>query len=105
MRTFTTLALGLVTAAVASASDVVSLTKDSFPDFIKENDLVLAECKCLLALASSRLVQLLTCMVFSLRSMCPHTCKHLMLLTVRFLAIAMVVSAPSTRNLSIPSDY
>jgi protein disulfide-isomerase A1 len=30
-------------AAVASASDVSSLTKDTFPDFIKENDLVLAE--------------------------------------------------------------
>jgi hypothetical protein len=45
MRTFTTLALGLIGAAVASASDVSSLTKDTFPDFIKENDLVLAECK------------------------------------------------------------
>ncbi|KAK0118859.1 protein disulfide-isomerase precursor [Cadophora gregata f. sp. sojae] len=43
MRSFQALALGLVSAAVASASDVASLTKDTFPDFIKENDLVLAE--------------------------------------------------------------
>lgn len=47
MRTFKTIALGLIGAAVASASDVSSLTKDTFPDFIKDNDLVLAECKCL----------------------------------------------------------
>jgi protein disulfide-isomerase A1 len=46
MRTFTTVALGLVGAAIASASDVASLTKDTFPDFVKANDLVLAECKC-----------------------------------------------------------
>ena len=45
MRTFNTLALGLLGAAVASASDVSSLTKDTFPDFVKENDIVLAECK------------------------------------------------------------
>lgn len=45
MKTFTALAVGLVGAAVASASDVASLTKDTFPDFVKENDLVLAECK------------------------------------------------------------
>jgi hypothetical protein len=45
MRTFTTLAIGLVGAAVASASDVSALTKDTFGDFVKENDLVLAECK------------------------------------------------------------
>jgi protein disulfide-isomerase A1 len=45
MRTFTTVALGLLGAAVASASDVASLTKDTFPDFVKANDLVLAECK------------------------------------------------------------
>jgi protein disulfide-isomerase A1 len=43
MRTFTALAAGLLGAAVASASDVTVLTKDSFPDFVKENDLVLAE--------------------------------------------------------------
>ena len=43
MRTITTFALGLLGAAVASASDVESLTKDSFPDFVKDNDLVLAE--------------------------------------------------------------
>lgn len=45
MRTFTTVALGLFGAAVASASDVSSLTKDTFTDFVTENDLVLAECK------------------------------------------------------------
>jgi protein disulfide-isomerase A1 len=38
-------ALGLVGAVIASASDVASLTKDTFPDFVKANDLVLAECK------------------------------------------------------------
>lgn len=35
--------LGL--AAVAAASDVHELGKDTFNDFVKENDLVLAECK------------------------------------------------------------
>jgi protein disulfide-isomerase A1 len=45
MKTFTTVALGLIGAAVASASDVTSLTKDTFPDFVNENPLVLAECK------------------------------------------------------------
>ena len=45
MRSFTTLALGLAAAAIASASDVESLTKDTFPGFVEENDLVLAECK------------------------------------------------------------
>jgi protein disulfide-isomerase A1 len=38
-------AIGLLGATIASASDVASLTKDTFPDFVKENDLVLAECK------------------------------------------------------------
>jgi hypothetical protein len=45
MRSFTALALGLLGATVAAASDVEVLTKDSFPDFVKDNDLVLAECK------------------------------------------------------------
>ncbi len=46
MRNFRNLALGLVAAAaVASASDVHDLKTDSFPDFVKENPLVLAECK------------------------------------------------------------
>jgi protein disulfide-isomerase A1 len=45
MKTFTTVALGLIGAAVASVSDVASLTKDTFPDFVNENPLVLAECK------------------------------------------------------------
>lgn len=48
MRSFYSVALGLLGAsAVASASDadsyVVQLTKDTFPDFVKEHDLVLAE--------------------------------------------------------------
>jgi hypothetical protein len=39
-------ALGLLAAAaVATASDVVQLKKDTFNDFMKANDLVLAECK------------------------------------------------------------
>lgn len=33
-------------AAVATASDVQQLNKDSFKSFIEDNDLVLAECKC-----------------------------------------------------------
>ena len=45
MRHFTTLALGLLGAAVASASDVEDLKADTFKDFVKANDLVLAECK------------------------------------------------------------
>jgi protein disulfide-isomerase A1 len=32
-------------AALATASDVHDLTKDTFDGFVKENDLVLAECK------------------------------------------------------------
>lgn len=39
-------ALGvLAAAAFATASDVTQLKKDTFDDFIKSNDLVLAECK------------------------------------------------------------
>jgi protein disulfide-isomerase A1 len=36
--------IALVLAAVAAASDVADLKKDTFDSFIKENDLVLAEC-------------------------------------------------------------
>ncbi|QSZ29983.1 hypothetical protein DSL72_004501 [Monilinia vaccinii-corymbosi] len=43
MRTFKCVALALAGAAIASASDVASLTKDTFPDFVKENDLALLE--------------------------------------------------------------
>ncbi|KAI9680252.1 MAG: protein disulfide-isomerase precursor [Bathelium mastoideum] len=44
MRNFRNAALGLLgAAALAAASDVHELKQDSFPDFIKENDLVLAE--------------------------------------------------------------
>lgn len=43
MRTFATFALGAAFAAVASASDVEVLTKDTFADFVGANDLVLAE--------------------------------------------------------------
>jgi hypothetical protein len=45
MRNFKALALSAAFAAVASASDVEVLTKDTFPEFVKGNDLVLAECK------------------------------------------------------------
>ena len=53
MRYFTTLALGLVGAAVASASDVSDLTEKTFKDFVKSNDLVLAECKSLRILGAT----------------------------------------------------
>ncbi|MCJ1397691.1 protein disulfide-isomerase precursor [Xylographa trunciseda] len=44
MRNFRNVALGLIgAAAVASASDVHDLKKDTFGDFIKSHDLVLAE--------------------------------------------------------------
>lgn len=40
------MAFGLLAAAhVTAASDVTQLKKDSFDTFIKENDIVLAECK------------------------------------------------------------
>lgn len=42
-----TIVAGLLAASsVAAASDVHDLKKDTFADFIKENDLVLAECEC-----------------------------------------------------------
>lgn len=34
-------------AAVVAASDVKQLNKDTFKSYVEENDLVLAECKCL----------------------------------------------------------
>ena len=44
MRPFSPLTLTLLGAsALVSASDVISLTRDTFNDFIKEHDLVLAE--------------------------------------------------------------
>ncbi|RAL66890.1 hypothetical protein DID88_007672 [Monilinia fructigena] len=43
MRTFKCVALALAGAAIASASDVASLTKETFPDFVKDNDLALLE--------------------------------------------------------------
>ena len=36
---------GALFAAIAAASDVHDLKKDNFEAFVKENDLVLAECK------------------------------------------------------------
>lgn len=49
-------ALGLLAAAaVATASDVVQLKKDTFDDFVKSNDLVLAECKPSVASSQPRL--------------------------------------------------
>lgn len=57
MRSFKSIALGLIgAAAVASASDVHELKKDTFNDFIKSNDLVLAECVLLPTLMISFLV-------------------------------------------------
>lgn len=45
MKNFRNAVLGLVgAAALASASDVEELTKDTFNDFVGANDLVLAEC-------------------------------------------------------------
>lgn len=45
MHSVTNFALGLLAAAaVATASDVVELKKDTFDDFVKANDIVLAEC-------------------------------------------------------------
>lgn len=46
-------AFGLLAAAAAVAaaddSDVTQLKKDTFDDFVKTNDLVLAECECFFA--------------------------------------------------------
>lgn len=39
-------------AAVALASDVHELTKDTFKGFVEENDLVLAECEYSIAITS-----------------------------------------------------
>lgn len=45
MHTVKNFAFGLIAAAaVASASDVVQLKKDSFNEFVTSNDIVLAEC-------------------------------------------------------------
>ena len=49
MRTTQRLAFSLLAAAaVASASDVTQLKKDTFDDFVKTNDIVLAECESIL---------------------------------------------------------
>ena len=46
MRGFGNAALGLLgAAAVAAASDVHELKQDTFPGFISDHNLVLAECK------------------------------------------------------------
>ena len=45
MRSFSNLALGLLMASLAAASDVHDLKSDTFKDFVKEHDLVLAECE------------------------------------------------------------
>jgi protein disulfide-isomerase A1 len=47
MHTAHKLAFGLIAAAAAaSASDVVQLKTDNFDEFVKENNIVLAECEC-----------------------------------------------------------
>lgn len=43
--TFSLLAAALAVRAAEGASDVTQLTKDTFDDFVKSHDLVLAECK------------------------------------------------------------
>ena len=49
MRDFKNAALGLLgLAAVAAASDVHDLKQDTFEPFVKEHDLVLAECEWLI---------------------------------------------------------
>jgi hypothetical protein len=58
MRNFKALALSAALAAVASASDVEVLTKDTFPEFVKGNDLVLAECKYYILSAQRKLPSL-----------------------------------------------
>lgn len=45
MRTATIFVLGLIGAVIALASDVSSLTNDTFTGFLTENDLVLVECE------------------------------------------------------------
>jgi protein disulfide-isomerase A1 len=43
--------MGALAAVATAESDVTQLTKDTFDDFIKTNDLVLAECMCSLSFA------------------------------------------------------
>lgn len=46
MHSAAKLAFGLLAAAaVASASDVTQLNKNDFEDFVKDNNIVLAECE------------------------------------------------------------
>lgn len=58
MRNFRNALFGLVgAAALASASDVHELGKDTFNDFVSDNELVLAECRSNLSrLTSSDLI-------------------------------------------------
>lgn len=67
MYTVGKLALGLLAAAaVATASDVTQLKKDTFDDFIKTNDLVLAECETCHYFAYHTPTRMLTGMIQSL---------------------------------------
>jgi hypothetical protein len=94
MRTFTAFALGLAGAAVASASDVESLTKNTFPDFVKENPLVLAECKSSHSRRNFNPYIFANCLQSS-QYVLFDLADSLALLTSYLLNSAMVVSLPS----------
>lgn len=88
-------------AAVASAeSDVTQLTKDTFDDFIKSNDLVLAECK-LFCFVSAAFWSLVPCPLFP----SPHQLRHrnpadmVSLQSLLPGAVTARLSRPSTRRL------
>jgi hypothetical protein len=50
--------MGAMAAVVSAESDVTQLTGETFNDFIKGNDLVLAECKSLFARLFALLLEL-----------------------------------------------
>jgi hypothetical protein len=66
--------IALILTAVAAASDVADLKKDTFDSFIKENDLVLAECMPLFCYFIELLLihSSLCTMVRSLQGPCPR---------------------------------
>jgi hypothetical protein len=95
MRTFKTFALGLIGAAVASASDVESLTGTTFPDFVKENPLVLAECRfCHQTRRNFISATFANFLLQSSQYVPPNLAGSLTLLTFCFPNSAMVVSLP-----------
>ena len=66
MRT-AAIALGFL-GALAAASDVHDLKKDTFEPFVKDHDLVLAECESMIRLVHLYMSKSLT-VVYSLRTM------------------------------------